>query len=62
MTSDAKNIAIGVFLALVAFRLFEMLLHEIEGAVGLPGLLLIVVVIAVAIFATSKKGVVKLRR
>jgi len=62
MTRDAKTIAIGVFLALVAFRLFEMLLHEIQGAVGLPVLLLILVVIAVAVFATTKKGVVKLRR
>jgi uncharacterized membrane protein len=61
MTRDAKNIAIGVFLALVAFRLFEMLLHEIQGAVGLPVLLLILVLIVVAVFATTKKGL-KLRR
>lgn len=61
MTSEAKNIAIGVFIALVAFKLFEMVLQEIEGGIELPVLLVIVAVVALAIFATTKRGKV-LRR
>lgn len=62
MTRDAKNIAIGVFLALVAFRLFEMILHSFPGGMDLVILLVVVAIVAVALVAASKSGRVKLRR
>ena len=63
MTRDAKNIAIGVFLALVAFRIFEMVLRSFEGGVDLPVLLVIVLaLVAVALVASSRSGKLKLRR
>lgn len=55
MTRDTKSIAIGVFLALVAFRLFEMVWREIEGSVELPVLLVVLAVVAVAIYAATTK-------
>lgn len=60
MTKDAKSIAIGVFLALVAFRLFEMILRLLSGSMQLPVLLVILAIIAVAVVATSRRR--RLRR
>ena len=63
VTRDAKNIAIGVFLALVAFRIFEMVLRSFEGGMDLPVLLVIVLaLVAVALVASSRSGKLKLRR
>lgn len=59
MTRDAKSIAIGVFIALVAFRLFEMVLRLVSGSMQLPVVLVILVVVVVAVLA-SKRG--RLRR
>lgn len=61
MTREAKNIAIGVFVALLAFRLFEIVLRMLEDSMELPVLLVIIAVVALAIFATTKRGKV-LRR
>jgi hypothetical protein len=61
MNKETLNVAIGVFLGLVAFRLFELILQEISGGSELPVLLVVVVTIAVVVLATSKKGV-KVRR
>ena len=55
MTRDTKSIAIGVFLALVAFRLFEMVWREVEGSFELPVLLVILVLVAVAVYAATTK-------
>lgn len=60
MTRDAKSIAIGVFLALVAFRLFEMVLRLLSGSMQLPVLLVILAVVVVVVVATSRRG--RLRR
>ena len=60
VTRDAKSIAIGVFLALVAFRLFEMVLRLVSARMQLPVLLVILAVIVVAVVATSRRG--RLRR
>ncbi len=60
VTRDVKSIAIGVFLALVAFRLFEMVLRLVSGSMQLPVLLVILAVIVVAVVATSRRG--RLRR
>jgi hypothetical protein len=60
MTRDAKSIAIGVFLALVAFRLFEMVLRLVRGSMQLPVLLVILAIIALVVVATSRRG--RLRR
>ena len=59
MTRDAKSIAIGVFLALVAFRLFEMALRSVNGSLQLPVLLVVIAVVAVAVFATTRRGRVR---
>jgi hypothetical protein len=55
VTRDAKSIAIGVFLALVAFRLFEMVLREVEASVDPLVVVLVIAVVALGVVALGRR-------